>query len=269
MTTPKNNPVQDLFRIYNLDRCAEMISGMSDSVEDINVEAFIRALLPIYELSKDAGTIEATSNLMRAAYNRSGSADGSFDRYLNDVRSSMNDTTAEPREKANEDFTQNPNGQGFVYVDDEERGHFIEQLLTHDDLSVRRETLAETLITLREALDEQSPLIVSQELNRMIDLLFEKSKVYALTREMYGRRYHMSGDETLERTVEDLYARTLGTEAAGREPKQRPDIAGTIYAGDQARVLILHRLLSADDEDLNRMLHMLEKGDSEQAGSKQ
>jgi hypothetical protein len=151
--------------------------------------------------------------------------------------------------------------QAAIYTNNEERMYFLDRILTDEDLQIRIDTLAGTLITLSEGLDEYGPQGVRLELERLIGLLFERSEVRNQVFQMYRHRHYMRGTETLEDTVAGLFERTLAPEDEPEiDPeaaKERIDAVGAIYNSDRARVLIVSRLLSVDDDTLNAVLHLL------------
>jgi hypothetical protein len=85
MEPDEKDQKQDLRDIFDNEHSAELIGEIFNS-DTTDPEGFIRALLPIFDLSRDGAVIDAVGNLMRAAYNKSVVADDSFDQYLSKLR---------------------------------------------------------------------------------------------------------------------------------------------------------------------------------------
>jgi hypothetical protein len=78
--------------------------------------------------------------------------------------------------------------QPILFDDDESRGYRIEGVPEE-----AREALADLLIILRRGMTKEGcgPLVVQAELDRFIELLFQKSEAYRLALKLYAGRYEV------------------------------------------------------------------------------
>jgi len=78
--------------------------------------------------------------------------------------------------------------QPILFDDDESRGFRIEGVPEE-----ARESLADLLILLRRGMTKEGcgPLVVQAELDRFIELLFQKSEAYRLALKLYAGRYEV------------------------------------------------------------------------------
>jgi hypothetical protein len=78
--------------------------------------------------------------------------------------------------------------QPILFDDDESRGFRIEGVPEE-----AREALADLLIVLRRGMTKEGcgPLVVQAELDRFIELLFQKSEAYRLALKLYAGRYEV------------------------------------------------------------------------------
>lgn len=78
--------------------------------------------------------------------------------------------------------------QPILFDDDESRGFRIEGISEE-----ARESIADLLIVLRRGMTKEGcgPLVVQAELDRFIELLFQKSEAYRLALKLYAGRYEV------------------------------------------------------------------------------
>jgi hypothetical protein len=106
MTPRKKKSEQDLMRTYSIAKCAELVTGMTETAEGVNSEGLCRALLPIFDQSKDIGAVEAVGGLMRAAYQMSVDGDEAFEEYLEKLRKQKPEVKRESIKSAAQDVTE-------------------------------------------------------------------------------------------------------------------------------------------------------------------
>ena len=76
----------NLFWLYRRDEAQRLVEGLTGTAEGVSAAGLARALLPLYDLSKDSAAREAALSLVRAAYDVSTEADDSFYEWLASIR---------------------------------------------------------------------------------------------------------------------------------------------------------------------------------------
>lgn len=107
--------------------------------------------------------------------------------------------------------------QPILFDDDESRGYRIEGVPKE-----AREALADLLIVLRRGMTKEGcgPPVVQAELDRFIELLFQKSEAYRLALKLYAGRYEVIAGKPAEEILREAIEKHMPERSASEEDEE-------------------------------------------------